>query len=598
MEIRGRHAGAVKDFDDSGRDELAGGAERAFAPKHAASSRPPTSQPRMDLSSLPKIEVGPRDAGRFAAGMAPAASGVPMGSGEPRKAASDAKASKPAKAKVSAWDFAAAGTYVDASLPKPFAWVVVVLGLVAILLPSIGMAWAFTDSTSENRELAAAPSFVGEDGAPNISILSDAGTWFEDHFAYRNQMVAANAGLRAALGTSSTDQVVVGSDGWLYYGGTLPDYLGQSALSERALVNIAHNLKLAQDYVEGHGAQFLFVVAPNKNTLYAQNMPYYYLRFSGESNFERLKPYLDAEGVDYLELDLFFEQEPGIWYMKTDSHWDNRGALMATNEALRALGRDELEVGVESATARADFLGDLESMLKPSGPQLEENYYYAMYNDGENATGDLWHYQPESEQDVTADWIQTESGAGEGSLLMFRDSFGNALVPFWSTVFESSAFSKLVPYNLPAMNQVKADAVVVERAERHLPYLAENPPIMVSPRVKAAVLAGAQQADVQQTSLEAATDGPYLVLSGVVDRSALTADMRIYVSVTTAGGQEAVYDAFWTSAIADDGSSEDGGYLVRVDASRIGDKQVDVNVYGVSGETAICLGEFPGTSIG
>ena len=573
MEKKGRHAGAIK---DSGED-------RAFAPKHATMGSAP-SQPRSaNLESLLQIAL-PHEGGASDAQTPPAA--------KPGKSSAD-------KAPQTAWDFAAAGTYVDRTLPKPFAWVVVVLGLVAILLPSIGMAWAFTDSTSENRELASAPVLFGEDGSFNVSILSDAGTWFEDHFAYRNELVAANASLREALGTSPTDQVVIGSDGWLYYGGTLPDYLGQSALSESGLANIAHNLALAQGYVRGHGGTFLFAVSPNKNTLYPEHMPYYYVRDTSPSNYDRLKPYLDEAGVRYCDLQAFFTGLPDTWYLKTDSHWDNRGALLATNELFAALGRPGIDVDAASAVAREDFLGDLESMLKPAGAQLETNYYYEGYSDGPNATGELWSYAASSEQDVTADWIQTQGTAGSGSVLMFRDSFANALVPFWSASFKDAAFSKLVPYNLPDMNKVKADTVVIERAERHLPYLAENPPIMVSPRVDGKAVAGAESdPDEPQCTLKAVNDGPYLVLSGTVHPDAFARDMQIYVSVAASGQEPAVYDAFWTSIAAEDGTYDDGGFLVRLDGSRFKAGLVDVKVYGVSGGTSTCLGNFTDVIVG
>ncbi|MDO4533792.1 MAG: hypothetical protein Q4C36_08740 [Coriobacteriia bacterium] len=573
MEKKGRHAGAIK---DSGED-------RAFAPKHARMGSAPSQSRPVNLESLPQIALS-HEVGTPAA--------------QTPSAAKTGKSSA-GKAPQTAWDFAAAGTYVDRSLPKPFAWIVVVLGLVAILLPSIGMAWAFTDSTSENRELAPAPALFGEDGSFNVSILSDAGTWFEDHFAYRNELVSANATLREALGTSPTDQVVVGSEGWLYYGGTLPDYLGQSALSERGLANIAHNLALAQGYVQGHGGTFLLAVAPNKNTLYPEHMPYYYVHDSSPSNYERLKPFLDEAGVRYCDMQAFFADMPDTWYLKTDSHWDNRGALLATNELFAALDRPGIDVDAASAVAREDFLGDLESMLKPAGAQLEANYYYEGYNDGPNGTGTLWSYEASSEQDVTADWIQTQGVSGKGSVLMFRDSFANALVPFWSVSFKDAAFSKLVPYNLPDMNKVKADTVVIERAERHLPYLAENPPIMVSPRVNGKTFAGVEgNPDDPQCILKANNDGPYLVLSGTVRPNAFARDMKIYVSVAPSGQEPAVYDAFWTSIAAEDGSYDDGGYLVRLDGSRFAAGRIDVKVYGVTGGESTCLGDFTDVSVG
>lgn len=47
-------------------------------------------------------------------------------------------------------------------------------------------------------------------------------------------------------------------------------------MSDRALFNTRHNLEITQNYLTEMNVKFLFTVAPNKNTLYSENMPYYY----------------------------------------------------------------------------------------------------------------------------------------------------------------------------------------------------------------------------------------------------------------------------------------------------------------------------------
>lgn len=91
------------------------------------------------------------------------------------------------------WEVATEGTYADKRVPRAVFVFVLALAFVIVALPSVGMLWSRTDSTTENRELTAAPSLFGEDGSFNWNILDDAGTYFADHFAYRNQMVSANA---------------------------------------------------------------------------------------------------------------------------------------------------------------------------------------------------------------------------------------------------------------------------------------------------------------------------------------------------------------------------------------------------------------------
>ena len=492
--------------------------------------------------------------------------------------------------KKTSWDTATEGTYTDKCVLRPVFIFVLALALIIVALPSVGMLWSRTDSTTENRELAEAPSFVGEDGSVNWNILDDAGTYFADHFAYRNQMVSANARIRAALETSATDQVVVGSDGWLYYGGTLPDYLGQSTLSDRALRNIAHNLSLAQGYVESHQATFAFTLAPNKNTLYPSHMPYYYLQADGPSNADRLKPFLKEEGVNYIDLFDLFESADGEWYLKKDSHWDNRGALMAAQKILATAAHDPLSLKVEDAKARNDFSGDLESMLYPVDAQLDVNWYFPGINDEEGMTGAAWSYAQGG--DVTDSMVVTNAKGGSGSLLMFRDSFGNALLPLFASSYKQGVFSKYVPYNLSTMVECQADTVVVERAERHLGYLAENPPIMLNPAVRLEMDAPSAVQENRAT-LAVEENGPYWMVSGTVDESVMRDSTKIYVFVEGDNREPRTYDAFWTSVPDGEGGySTDFGYLVYLNRESDSLAGSSIRVYSYDSGALNCLGVF------
>ena len=150
--------------------------------------------------------------------------------------------------------------------------------LVLVLVPFAGMSVAATNETTENKELAAFPK-LRTDGIWNPRFLGELGTYFEEHFAFRQELVAANALLRGRLlGVSASDQVLVGKDGWLYFTGTLDDYLGENQMSDKGLRNAVSNLSLMQQHIEERGSRFVLTIAPNKNSLYDGNMPSNYLR--------------------------------------------------------------------------------------------------------------------------------------------------------------------------------------------------------------------------------------------------------------------------------------------------------------------------------
>ena len=451
---------------------------------------------------------------------------------------------------------------------RGIAVIFIIIALALMLVPSLGTIWFPTETTSGVDEPAAAPSPVDENGSPNVALLSDAGAWFEDHFAFRNEMITAYARMLTPLRESVTDQVVVGSDGWLFYGLTLPDYLGQSALSDRALGNIAHNLALMQGYANSQGADFVFAMAPNKNTLYPEHMPERYVRSAAPGNWERLKPVLYDHGVRYVDLFEELSASDETLYLKTDSHWSNRGALIATNALLAAFERPALSYGDDAWATRADFEGDIAKMLYPADPGVEEQQYVRSVNGTGGFSGPDWDYvQGETVEDDTIETRpSTKVDGAEGRLLMYRDSFGNALIPYLSTAFADSLFTKLVPYDAGQIAAFDADCVIVERAERHLYYLAEHAPIIPAPimTLPFEVPAGDSE-NMDGTTLIQTENGPYTVLSGVLDSRIEGGDVCIYIEVLGADGKTTTYMASLVTVPADEEAgveASDYGYEI------------------------------------
>lgn len=81
--------------------------------------------------------------------------------------------------------------------------------------------------------------------------------------------------------------------------------------------NIAHNLSLMQKYVQGKGGKFVFTVAPNKNSLYGENMPYYLQKkASNVRNINMLKEKTDKYNIFYVDLFQLFEEQEEELYLK------------------------------------------------------------------------------------------------------------------------------------------------------------------------------------------------------------------------------------------------------------------------------------------
>lgn len=251
---------------------------------------------------------------------------------------------------------------------------------VALVIPFAGMLWAPTTSTTENRELADVPQLLNEDGGFNVNVLADAGAYFEDHFAYRTNLVDADANVYSSLfGESVTDQVIQGKEGWLYYAGTINDFQNRAPYTDRQANNIAHNLALLQAYCQENGSQFVFTAAPNKSTVYPEYMSDSYPQREN-SNMDSLKGYLEQYGVNYLDcfelMDSLKEEADKPLYFLRDSHWNDKTAY-AVVQALEGTAGNDV-----SFTEQEDYIGDLNKMLFPLSAKEETNYYAEGINDG------------------------------------------------------------------------------------------------------------------------------------------------------------------------------------------------------------------------
>ena len=268
----------------------------------------------------------------------------------------------------------------------------IVIFMVMCILPFAGMAVAKTETTTENRTMAAFPSFM-EEGKWNVNYLQDLGAYFEDHYAFRNLLVSVDSQIQAKLfKTSNMDTVIVGKNDWLYYTASLDNYLGQNLMSDQEVYNAAYNLSIVQEYVQSRGA-----------------------KVSSERNYTNIIKALKSNKVAYTDLYQLFSNKKETLYLKRDSHWNEKGSLLAYNALLTDLNKEhELYETVPVLRTKTE-IGDLNKMIYPMWSQPEWNYDY-QYKKNYAYTSDT--------KSVEDAYIMTTNKKAQGSLLMFRDSFG------------------------------------------------------------------------------------------------------------------------------------------------------------------------------
>lgn len=409
----------------------------------------------------------------------------------------------------------------------PFIALIVCISLIL----SVGLVAFGESKAGANENLTDKPSlFV--DGKINDNYFGDFATYVNDRFFLRQELISYNNLLSAKLfGVSGSDSVVLGKNGWLYYQSTLDDYTGVNSLSERDIFAAANNIRLMKEYCESKGIEFAFMIAPNKNSLYSDNMPR--IKFYNTSyNAKRLHKYFDDFKVKYVDIFSEFASEPVLYY-KTDSHWNIKGAAKAADAVNKLFNKNTNYYSGNFSTIKNGYTGDLYNMLYPGFKGGEDEIIY----------GDALDYSLVTKNIAPDSFLIKTESEDDGSILVYRDSFGNNFYPFIANSFKEAQFSRDTIYDLTK----ETDFVLIELVERNIPWLITNLPIFESQKVDVSLpTASKTTLDIIRSKAAKAPEG-YDLFSG---KLSLTADdnSRVYVSVS-----DDVYEAILT---------ENGGFSV------------------------------------
>lgn len=416
---------------------------------------------------------------------------------------------------------------------KKLTVVYLILFFVMLIIPAVTMPFFADAETSEKRELSEFPDITDEDGKFNDGFTGELGTYISEHIGFRTLLVEMNSAWQSALfGRSTEESVIVGSDGWIFYAETVTDFLNAATLSGRNISNIVRTLELMQDHAEENGASFVAAVIPNKNTLYPDAMPYYYISLGSDGNLELLEEALSDSDVNCADIRSAFADKDEVLYQKTDSHWDYRGALLGYGTIMEKSGFPYHKFDGVTFEARCDWAGDLAGMLYANAARPDIQYY-PDYEFGYRFTS--------HETNAEAITLRTANESGEGVLVMFRDSFCNAMQGYFSESFAEAVFSRAYPFRMDFVGRYNADVCVLEIVERNIPNLAKRAPVMQAPY--AAISASAGQMNGEAVSIFAEKSNGFIHLYGTVDSAYLGDSYRAYVLVTHGGGTDA-YEAF------------------------------------------------------
>ena len=355
-------------------------------------------------------------------------------------------------------------------MPTPRLYPLCALALVAAFAAALVMPGAVMLAgvdrevpAGENRDLAPRPVRPATLAALR-AFPAAASRYFEDHFGLRARLVRWQALLRLRLlGSSASPDVIVGKDGWLFYAGdgAAEDMASAVPFTHDELETWRTTLEHTRDWMAAHGVAYVFVLAPDKHAIYPEQLPPSIHRVGAETRTDALVNYLrEHSTVPVLDLrgPLMAAKGKERVYHRTDTHWNDRGAFAASQAIWKLLaprfgapasGRGAF---AEEAVTVPGF--DLAGMLGVAGAVTEHDL--RLVPRVPLRARIVEPVRPDA-RFMDARLVTEQPDRALPRAVVFRDSFGSALVPFLSEHFSRAVY--LWQYN------VDPDVVLAERPQ-------------------------------------------------------------------------------------------------------------------------------------
>ena len=353
------------------------------------------------------------------------------------------------------------------------------LPLVTVFLVIIGLPLGLNlagrdgaDAEAENRELA-----------PFSWRHLD--TWFEDHFGLRARLVQWYGETRLFLmHTSPTTTVVAGQNGFFFYADdkAIEDYVSEDPLTPDAIANWRAALVRARTWLRHRGIGFVFLLAPDKHVIYAEQMPPTIVRIGAMTRMDQL--YGGLHNLPFLvdlRPALFQAKAQERIYQKTDTHWNDRGALVAYSAIITA-ARSQV-ASIPPSWSRSDFdavvrdveAKDLAGMMGLKRVLREEDLQLVPRQPRRARVVEPPGGHPMDEEGRLVTEIP---GSDLPRAVIFRDSFGSRLVPFLSEHFSRAVYLWQNDFDATVIEQEHPDIVIQEIVGRHLHNFIPSPELV------------------------------------------------------------------------------------------------------------------------
>jgi hypothetical protein len=353
----------------------------------------------------------------------------------------------------------------------------VLLFLAAIAAPSVDMAIrrdaARSPEKTEQRTPAPFPpltyrSLVSRSWPDRFT------KYFDDAFGLRDVLLRWNSIEKLfVFGVSAASHAILGRDRWTFYlhDDSMAIFRGVHPFTDAELERWRVALETRRNYLAQRNIEFVFVLGPNKETIYPDYMPACENRV-GPTRMDQLVAYL-AEHSDFRIVDL----RPALLaarkddrpydhlYYELGTHWNGRGGYVAAIElqkylherfpAVRVFEPSEVEIALSPDSGDSDatrmYVDDL----------LPQKHWYIQL------TGASRH------RVTSTGWSPHRTELDDPALptlLVFHDSFGPSTEPILTENFRRTTWSGGSEFDTDLIERTQPDVVMDFYVERVLSH--------------------------------------------------------------------------------------------------------------------------------
>jgi alginate O-acetyltransferase complex protein AlgJ len=333
----------------------------------------------------------------------------------------------------------------------------------------------------ENRLPAPVPRLGQKNPAGLKTFLAASEAYFNDHFGFRKKLIRWYQNWKISLFRDrSVYNVITGRDGWLFTSDLqmVEHFLGMKKFTPAELKSWQRLLEKRRDWLAARGIKYLFVVPPDKQTVYPEYLPAWLIGAAPADRETKLDQFLrfmrENSTVEILDLRpaLTAAKKDAFIYLQNDTHWNALGGFVSCQQLVSTLSNQFPDLPPPRLD---DFQwtnaptpgGDLARMIGNDAP--DRNFFafkpgpalpQLRFSAATNAVS-FWDFHKPSRTVENPLPLRTTA-------VVFHDSFGNAWQQFLGYSLKKILFMpENREFNTNVILANKPDLVISEMLERY-----------------------------------------------------------------------------------------------------------------------------------